>query len=294
MTDFVERFEQARGRWKDVGSEFLSRLRERNRKWGLIALLVLFAIELAGRALLTESTTTVLIWIGKGMRGLARQPVGYAGLVLAGALVILLGLSWWDTRPQPEKDKAGPPPAPPSPHERKLIQDIREIWEKHGKQAVRQMRDLLSDASDAKRKQLYWSRFLDRQVQDFSDSIAAFEESLSQDKSVEDVRKRFNAMYREYLNAINMIGEMAAHDDMPVKVGGRKFSERMDWWEDSHFLFNYRLESLVTNPDHAQTLEIFPSRSTPFERPQLAALLSEAEDVDDHIDLLPSDSGATD
>lgn len=269
-------------RVKETRDAVMGRLRRRSWEWWAIAGVILFALEEAGRALLSDSTLNVLIWIGRAGWWLANQPVGYAGLFLVVYIVLLVGLSWLETRPEPEgvvsdqQEREGPPLA-----EQYDIQKLRAIWEREGHRAVmvllRLFRDVRHDIEGSK----YWSKTLKTDEQNLQHAKQEFEAALSDDLPLDQVIEAFNQMYAEYIGIIEWIAEMREKSDIPDEPGGQPLSVRLGGWRNLHAVFSDRLKSLATDPAYDGKLNIYHASdyTLEFDKPELHSLLNEAEQV---------------
>jgi len=179
----------------------------------------------------------------------------------------------------------------------RLIGDLRAIWVNQGATAVGLARDLFRDVQRAVAQDRYWASLLSSQVQSLETAVQALENVMQAENraGIEKVRDRFNAMYSEYMRAIEWMARIEANGDMPT-LSPRPFRKRFEWWQQAHRVFNARLRDLAVQPSHRQTLRIFVLETAhAIERPLLADVLREVERVDDVVNSpqLPDQSSDT-
>ena len=109
-----------------------------------------------------------------------------------------------------------PSPLPLGEQEKRLIQDIRTIWNRFGRIAVSQARDILRDAIYNLENRTYWCHLLDAVVERVEESMESFEKSVSSEghAGVEQVRERFNAAYCRYLACVRWIAILESPADL--------------------------------------------------------------------------------
>lgn len=250
MTDVMSFADRMRG-WARAA---YAKLRRRSWTAALVVAGVGYvAIEVV-RAWVSEAGTLLLVWAFHGLHWLARQPMGAGGIALVSVLLVLVVVSWWEARPRPDP----PPPkreAIPE-NERRLIQEIRTIWNRKGRLAVPQLRDLLRDATSKLSNEVFWSELLWPVVTRLDHQITELENALAPEAGtrIAEVRERFNDMYQAYIQGMKWVAQLQAedlfdpaeHDHGRVKV-----------WQQNHRDLYERLQDLSEDPDHRGTMKIF-------------------------------------
>jgi hypothetical protein len=223
------------------------------RIWFIVAGAAYVIIE-AVRSVVSDASTLVVVWLGKGVWWLIRQPMGLGGLALLAYIAILVGVSWWQTRPKPGAKEPVTPEL--SEAERRIIQDLRTIWNRHGHEAVRQFHDLFKDATYQLRERVYWGVLVNPIADELGKSMDAMTRSVAFDTemSARQVREHFNAMYAAYLQAIRWLAKLESKGDITLDDTR---AERLGWWRESHFYFRDKLEDLNQVPEHHGSLKIY-------------------------------------
>lgn len=247
MTKYLEHL-------KSWGQSALDRLKHRSwRLWLVVVMILYIGLEIA-RAALTDASTIFVVWLLRGLKWLTVQPMGLGGLAVLTFIAALAVVSWWQSRPRrPRPDLAV---QQLGEHERKLVQDIRTIWNRFGEVAVGRLHDLMRDAINNLDKRVYWAHLLDPVIDDLHRNVEALNGDLASESmlGIDAVRKTFNAMYSDYLKCLRWLATLRAHGDLDAQD---RVAERLVWWQDSHFEFWERLRDLHEMPDHNQTLAIF-------------------------------------
>ena len=206
------------------------------------------------RAWVSDAGTLLLVWMFRGLQWLVQQPMGLGGLAVFAIVAVLALITWWETRPRPEPDEEEPPPIPES--ERRLIQDVRVAWNRHGRLAVPQLCNLLGDAIRSLERKAFWSPLLMPIVHTMEQRTAELERALEPEsrRSIEEVRDRFNGMYDAYIQVMRWTAQLQAENLYDI---GERRMDRLDVWRQNHRDFYDRLQDLAENPDHRGTMKIF-------------------------------------
>lgn len=231
-----------------------ARLKQRSwRTWAAVAGVLYIVLE-AIRALASEASTALIAYAGKFLLYLASQPMGVGGLGLLMFIGLLVGLSWLETRPR----KASPAmaPTPLGETERRLVQDIRTIWQRFGVLAVGQLTSILRDSQYALKEKEYWAELLEPVPTALEESRSAFETALepSQRVGIYPVRDRFNTMYGNYVRAMKWVAVLQAKGQLSL---GSRPDERLSAWRQLHRDMVERLRDLTEDPAHRNSLHIY-------------------------------------
>lgn len=234
----------------------LLKLKQRDWRIWLIAAGGAYVIVEAVRSVVSDASTLIVVWIGKGVWWLIRQPMGLGGAALLAYIAILVGVSWWQTRPRPVVKEPAAPEL--SEADRRVIQDLRTMWNRHGHEAVRQLHDMFKDATYQLRERVYWGVLVDPIADELSRSMDAMTRSVAFDTemSVRQVRDHFNTVYAAYLQAIRWLSKLESKGD--ITLDGNR-AERLRWWRESHFYFRDKLEDLNQIPEHHGSLKVYLS-----------------------------------
>ncbi len=264
MIKFIERVSH----WKD-GT--LKRLRQRNWKVWLVVVVVGYLLLEVVRAHLTDASELFLVWVYEGMQWVLRQPMGIGGTALFLYLGFLTGIAWWQSRP-----RATPKPEssrPLSEEERRLVQDIRTVWNRHGTLAVTQLHGILSETFHGLKKRVFWSELLGPIVRNLDDKRKQFETQLDPETAagISQVRDSFNEMYDAYIQTMKWVAVLQAQGHLDVCS---RSDERLQVWRQNHRDMVNRLQDLNEHPEHNQTLKIFLQW---VENPAFREFLREAE-----------------
>lgn len=231
-----------------------ARLKQRNwRVWAALAAIAYIVLE-AIRALVSDASTALIAYAWRFLLYLASQPMGLGGLAIVVFAVTLLALSWFDSRPR----RAPAPTEPPAlgEAERRLVQDIRTVWQRFGVLAVGQLSGILRDSQHSLREREYWAELLQPVYEALEESRAQFEAALepSQRIGIYPVRDRFNAMYAAYLKAMKWVAVLQTRNQLSL---GSRPDERMAVWRQNHRDMIERLRDLGEDPAHRGTLHIY-------------------------------------
>lgn len=217
-------------------------------------------------------------WVWPHLKNLARQEVGAIGLIalalLVAVVVAVVVPAYWETRPKPEAKPAEP--APLSEKDRRLINDLRAVWNRFGQQTVNTFYLVFNDAIQEVRSRRYWAELLDRYVTELEAAKNELDKAVARDStaSLHDVREAFNRLYRAYRDAMRWFATLEEHGDTTPDNSRRRF----DAWKEQQHILQDELERLVQDPDHERTLLIFPGPGVPFEYPAYWRLLREIEE----------------
>jgi hypothetical protein len=222
----------------DAKKAMMDRLKRRGWKWWAIAAAILFAVEEAARALVSDSTANALVWLGKGVWWLAQQPVGYAGLFLVGYVLVLLGLSWWETRPKEPPPKRVPRPL--STEEKEIVHRIRVLWNRYGEGTVNSLLRLYWAAVGALPPTAYWSNLLKPKHAALERARNDLSQALIEDKrkTPQEVIEEFNKLYTVYFQACAWLARIKHHEDFSLD---EIESDLFGWWKYQHCIFRDKL-----------------------------------------------------
>lgn len=247
MTSFINRLQD----WRRTAADKLKK-----RGWRLWLLVVgsgYVVLEVV-RAWISDAGTLLLIWLFRGLQWLAQQPMGVGGLLVLGSLLFLVFVTWWEARPRPDPPTAEPEPIPEP--ERRLIQDVRVVWNRHGRLAVPQLCRLFRDAMEQLDGRCFWSSLLQPIVRDLERRTGELDEALKPDSAlgIQEVRHRFNAMYEAYIGLMRWTAQLQAEN--LFDAGGRT-DARLKVWRQNHRDMHERLRDLSEDPEHRGTMKIF-------------------------------------
>jgi hypothetical protein len=281
MSPFLKRLRH----WYDTG---LAKLRRRSWKAWAFVVGLLFLIAEIVRAVLSDAGTLLLVWIYRAVLWLGRQPMGVGGLAVVIFILALTAAAWWDSRPP--KVRKPTLPAPLSETERRLVQDIRTVWGRHGHLAIGQLHDLIRNTVYELENRVYWTGLLRPVVQDLELRQQEFTAVIDQEKKcgIGEVRTHFNAMYSAYFKAMKWIALLQAREQITL---GRQ-DDRLAIWRQNHRDMMDRLHDLEQDPEHMGTLAI---HSQWIDEPEFRAFLTEAQYSEAWLALMrsPQASSAT-
>jgi len=238
--------------------------------WLVVVVVGFFLLEVV-RALLTDASKLLLVWVYEGMQWVICQPMGIGGMALFLYLSFLTGIAWWQSRPratpQPES------PRPLSEEERRLVQDIRTVWNRHGMLAITQLNGILSDTFHELKERVFWGELLRPIVDNLNDKRKQFETQLDPETAagISQVRNSFNEMYDAYIQAMKWVAVLQAQGHLEVCS---RSDEGLQVWRQNHRDMVNRLQDLNEHPEHNQTLKIFLRW---VENPAFREFLREAE-----------------
>jgi hypothetical protein len=180
--------------------------------------------------------------------------MGVAGFAVLLFLAVLAGASWLETRPRRATPAADPEPL--SDAERRLVQDLRTIWNRHGVLAIDQLGRILRDAQYALKETEYWAELLEPIVSALEQTRAAFENSLEplRHNRVQHVRDKFNEMYSSYIRVMKWVAILQAQSQLAL---GSRPEERLAVWRQNHRDMIERLRDLSEDPAHRGSLHIY-------------------------------------
>lgn len=249
--DRIDKYVARLRSWRDSA---LSKLRQRSWKAWLIVAAASYVVAETIRAWVSDAGTLVLVWAFQGIWWLAQQPMGLGGIGLVALVCVLILLSWWETGPRRTQDDT-PRAEPVSESERRLVQDIRTVWNRHGKLAVPQLRDLLSNQVRRLEDRVFWAPLLNPIVQNLDARIKELDGSLDPKSTprIRDVRDSFNTMYEAYITSMRWVALLQAEDLFDETDLG----QRITVWRQNHRDMYERLHDLNEDPDHKGTLKIF-------------------------------------
>lgn len=275
--DHIERYVSRLRSWSNSA---LAKLRQRNWKAWLIVAGVLYVIAEAVRAWVSDAGTLFLVWAFRGLWWLAQQPMGFGGLALVAVVAFLIVLSWWETRPRRTPDVT-PFVEPISDAERRLVQDIRVVWNRHGKLAVTQLRDLLMKQVHSLERQVFWASLLNPIIEKLNGRIQILERTLDPKGSprIADVRESFNSMYEAYIGCMRWVAQLQA-EDLFDEDG---VDHRIKIWRQNHRDMFERLNDLNEDADHKGTMNIFLRW---IENPAFRDFIREAETSPEWLKLM--------
>jgi hypothetical protein len=264
-------------RWKD---ETLHRLRRRSWRAWIAVLSVGYIVLEVIRAVITDAGTLLLVWAFQGLHWLVEQPIGIGGLAIFAYVTVLLTISWWQSRPRPEVESSAPRPV--SDDERRLVQEIRTVWGRHGALAIPQLHSILQAAVYDLQQKAFWGELLRPILQQLDQRTAVFVAEISDPLTarIDTVRKAFNEMYAAYLQALKWVAVLQAKGLLGERVTS---DQRLDVWRQNHRDMVNRLHDLIQDPAHRGTLHIFIGW---VEEPEFRAFLYEAETSPDWLALM--------
>jgi hypothetical protein len=230
----------------------LAQLRRRNLLWATIIGIVGFLSILLFGNFVTNFLTSA--WALARLA--ARQPLGPASLFALIAIVLFEFTLFFVAFVMEARRQWGRTPRLPTQQERELIQDIRTIWNMHGRDTMQHLLNIFQTAVDDVASTQYWGALLREKVSTFEARITALDSALAPDsrESLGDVRARFNEMYSALLIACAWLAKLDEQKAIDLNSPRLHISE----WYRSMKVFFYKLNELVQEPEHAKTLAIFP------------------------------------
>jgi hypothetical protein len=247
MLTFIERLNN----WKDAT---LGKLKQRSWKiWATVVIVGYIILEVI-RSFVSDAGTLFLVWAYRGIEWLAVQPMGVGGLAIVIFVLILTGSAWFQTRPKEGTEPEGPRPLPEQ--ERRLVQDLRTIWNRHGTLAIGQLSDILRDSLYELKKREFWAELLRPVIADLDARRTAFESVLEPSKhsNINLVRDRFNELYASYLVVMKWVAVLQVRDLLYLP---NHSDQRLQVWRQNHRDMINRLQDLNADPEHRGTLKIF-------------------------------------
>ena len=232
----------------------LAKLKQRSWRVWLVVVFLLFVLVEVLRAKLADTTTLILGYLFRSLFWLAGQSMGLGGVLVLTFIALLLACSWWESRPRRVKPSTSERPLL-TDNDRRLVNDIRVIWNRYGRSAVDQVCQLLSEADSDLRKRHYWADFLRPLGDEINTGATEMDTAVAPDSvlSIEQVRERFNSMYKSYLDSIRFMATLQSHGDLKIE----NLADHLERWCSSHYEFWDRLQDLVETPVHQRTLKIF-------------------------------------
>lgn len=232
----------------------LARLKQRNWKawFGLVALLlVLQEIVLHFIPDISFSVAKV-VW--RGVVWFGGQPMWIGGILLVGFVMLLLGLSYWETRPVKVKAKGGPPPL--STEESALVQDHRTLWELHGRAAAEHLNNLFDSVQRDLDEKSPFAPLLLRIGEDLRGCRERWAGAVADNSSytIAVVRERFNATYSAYLECCRWLATIN-NEEFDLRDSSHHL--RLLLWQDLHKKFWDAIEVFLTRPAHKKTLNVY-------------------------------------
>jgi hypothetical protein len=240
-------------RLKEWKSTTLRNLKQRSWKaWFIVVAGGYIILEIV-RAYLTDAGKLLFVWVLDGGVWLMQQRMGVGGLALVGYLAILAGISWVQSRPRSQQLRPDTPPLPET--ERRLVQDLRTVWKRHGVLAVSQVHGILSDAASELGRREFWGELLRPIPEALNTHQTTFESVLEPDRSarIAEVRQSFNQLYTAYISAMKWVAILQGRDLLFV---GRS-TQRLQVWRQNHRDLVNRLQDLDQDPEHNGTLKIY-------------------------------------
>ena len=263
----------------------IARLKQRSWKiWAVVALISYVVLE-AIRARISDASTLLLGYAWRALAYLASQPMGIGGLAVVTFLIVLMAVSWIETRPRRSvPDKA---PAALSENERRVVQDIRTIWQRFGVLAVSQLSSILRDTHYDLKQREYWAELLEPVHVALEASRATFETALepSQRVGIHPIRDRFNGMYADYVRAMKWVAVLQAKGQLAL---GSRPDERLAVWRQSHRDMVERFRDLNEDPAHRGSLHIYLNF---ISDPVFREFVFEAEMSPDWLNLIRESQG---
>ncbi len=201
------------------------------------------------------------------------SPLWQGGIFLVAVLAAILVLSWWETRPKrgrrlpPDADDGDDAPPPITEEERRLVQDVRTVWERKGREAVTHLKGIFSDAkyvfgtSDRgywKPALLHYESALETATKDLDKALAGDSRAR-----IKEVRDAFNNTHDAYMRIARWVAVMSIYEG--VELEHRSLDERLLAWRADHRAFFDKAADLVTDPLHDQTLKVFLRPETAFD-----------------------------
>jgi hypothetical protein len=186
------------------------------------------------------------------------QPVGVVLLVCAVWFFLLAAWTAYDGSQWAAHRRALKPKRFLSDEERKLIQDIRTVWNRYGEMPVSAIADQLGRIASDLRERRYWAPLLTPQIEQLNRARSALRDSLGSksEDGIGRVRNLFNDMYTAYLQSCCWLARMNEAGDIDVtNEPGERY---MMLWRAGHNEFFDRLQDVVQIPEHDKTLSIFP------------------------------------
>lgn len=232
---------------------------KRPRWWiGILSIVGLFLLQVfAGEWVLAAWN-----WLWPILRRATLAQVGVVGLLAIVAVVVMLGvvlgLSYWDTRPARAKEKPIPIPEI-DPHETHDIATLRAIWVDPGHTTIHATLKLLNMLTDAMVPEAYWRGA----VESGSHLLAVKQMELDQclhlasTCRLSEIHERFNQMYGAYINALRWA--VMIHEGHHSTLDEQEYQQQLSRWVDRNRRFYRRLRELNAHPGHSGHLRFVPT-----------------------------------
>jgi hypothetical protein len=146
--------------------------------------------------------------------------------------------------------------APPlrSEDEERLVQDIRVVWGRHGLASVEALADIYHDVVREISQRHYWGRLLESTETQLRVTTAELSDSINdRTQSLQAVRASFNQMYAAYYAVMKMLAQITKAGDNHLEHYDRKLRE----WHELSRLFRDKLEDMLQQPKHHDTLKVY-------------------------------------
>lgn len=227
-------------------------------------------VGLAIAALLTLASLFFTDWITgwlwgplyRGLAALARQPMGYAGLVLATLLCVTIVLAFVDTSPTANalarwlrtRREPPPPTVPPiSIQEENHIQQVRTFWHLYGGEAAVALLRLADEAAGRLREKNYLADLFNLcLLSRFREELRAMQEATDDNSATPlvEVHRRLHAVIKSYQLIVGYLMPVHRKD-----VDLRSIEWHFARWQELHEPMKEKLTELHTVPRHRSEFE---------------------------------------
>jgi len=211
--DRLERFVS----WKDA---LMERLRARSWKaWLFVALVAVFVEEVV-RSFFVQGTTWLLRVLWETLAELIARPMGVGGLALLVWAAVLLGMSYWDSRPRRQPSPEVPPPRRAlSTQEREEIQALRALWNLYFQPTAADCRTIFDSVlARLDDKRTYWWTLAQPLGRRLYDAMLQMSEAVESDSEIglATVQERQNEAYGAYWGAAYWLAKIAKEEGIDL------------------------------------------------------------------------------
>jgi hypothetical protein len=232
---------------------------------GVVTLAVLALISWVFQDWVTQ---TLLPYLWTGLQMLMAKPVGFFGLLLVGALLVLLvGVvlaaiidsspriaRWLEPKPTPTVVAA---PVPLSLEEREQVQHVRTLWNMYGVYATDHLVGSFTGVTHLVAKVNYLANLLRPVGARLQAARNAMSAAVADDSTMPlvEVQSRLNNVFAAYLDAYGWL--VMIHDNGQVSLAKEPGFGLIADWRKSHAAFRDKLEELHERPEHRGLVRTF-------------------------------------
>lgn len=242
--------------------QLMTKLKQRHwRTWATL-IGVGFVVEEIALSLIPGITRTVLGWLWLGLSHLVALPLGYGGLALIFFVALLLGLSYWETRPRPVTKHAdseiGHPPL--SASDKDAIARIRTLWfHQKGQDSTRILIRMVNETQESL-KEKYYVAYHKSVCDSLVTTAEELEAVLDLEKGtpLEDAIRAFNEVFAGYLNNAQLLYH--THENRDVDLCDGKPLQLYRAFRTAHAEYAKELVQATEYPGIHQRLNVFANQ----------------------------------